>query len=132
MTSPWVRSVKWVTVVAGAELLSFVLIRNSMDVGRSDGSSVALVVGAMLLMGVVVTLAFREALRGENIAVANCWWIVLSMAGGVLVDRLVYGVPVENRMILATALVFAGAAAASWPEIQAVLHGQTLDAPHAG
>ena len=91
----------WITVVAAAELLAFYLLQTSLT-----ESNPLYLVGACLLFGIVVPLAFRESLRsGTNVPIANLYWIVFSEIGAVLLAYFVFKQTLSKREMVAIGLL---------------------------
>jgi multidrug transporter EmrE-like cation transporter len=92
----------WVTLIVAAELTAFALLQDSVD-HHAPGK----VVVAMLLFGIVVTLSFRESLRGAAIAVSNLYWIILSSLGSVALGYYLYDQKLTSRQYIAVGLLVA-------------------------
>jgi hypothetical protein len=78
----------FVTLIVAAELAAFALLQNSVD---TDEHKIFYLVSSCLLFGLIVPLAFRETLKlGNQIALSNLYWIVLSLIGSALLGFLAF------------------------------------------
>ena len=96
-----------VAAIVIAELIAFDLLQKSLDYAEHK---VAYIVSAILLMGVVVSLAFREALRnGDNMGLVNLYWIAASSLGAIALGYLAFGQSMRRKDFLAVAFIIAAA-----------------------
>ena len=97
----------WISVVVAAELVAFDLLQKSVDSAAHRNAYIAI---AVLLMGIGVSLAFREALRnGDKLAIANLYWIAASSMGSIALGYFAFGQKLRPQEILAAVLVILAA-----------------------
>jgi hypothetical protein len=102
----------WVGVIVAAELAAFDLLQKSID---SPARKNVYIASAILLMGVVVSLAFRETLRvGSMIAVSNLYWITFSSLGGIALGYFAFGQKLRTSQYIAAALIIIAAVVQLW------------------
>ena len=92
----------WVSVIVAAELTAFALLQKSVD---SSKNATFYILSAMFLFGVVVSLAFRETLFGNKIAIANLYWIVASTIGSAILGYWVFKQNLEKKDIAAIVIL---------------------------
>jgi hypothetical protein len=109
MTSS-LRTILWITCIVIAELVAFALLQTSVD---SPKYATLYIIIAILLFGIVVPIAFRETLKGNNIAVSNLYWIIGSQIGSVILGYLIFKQNLSRKeyiaiflLILATLVLF--------------------------
>ena len=92
----------WITLIVAAELTAFALLQNSVDSTKHAARNIT---GAILLFGLVVPLAFRQTLRGTQIAVSNLYWIILSQIGSILLGYFAYNQSLSRKEYIAVGLL---------------------------
>jgi len=92
----------WIAVIVAAELTSFTLLQKSVD---SPHNAKIYIATAMILFGGVVTLAFRETLRGTKIAISNLYWIIASEIGSVILGYAVFKQKLKPKDYAAVSLL---------------------------
>jgi multidrug transporter EmrE-like cation transporter len=103
MSQKDVKALLWVTVIVAAELLAFALLQKALD-DEKQGALYTII--ACLLFGIIVPLAFKEALASGNmIAAANLYWIVLSQIGSVVLGYWVFKQNLTRKEMVAIPLL---------------------------
>ena len=81
-----VHPIFWITLIVVLELTSFALLQKSLE---SEKNKTAYIIISVLLFS-LVPLAFRESLRGSQIAVSNLYWILLSQIGSIILGYAMF------------------------------------------
>lgn len=93
-------------LLVGAEILAFALLERAVQDKAHDTALTAAAVAVFL----VVPFCFKAMLQqGETIAVANLYWIVLSMVLGALLTAVVFRERVGGLQVAGMVLATAGA-----------------------
>jgi multidrug transporter EmrE-like cation transporter len=92
-----------------AEVIAFALLEQSLKSPKQDGPLTAAAVCILL----VVPFCFKNMLKsGESIAVANLYWIVLSLVLGALLSTAVFKQPIARLQFVGMGIAVAGAVVA--------------------
>ena len=92
--------------LVSAEVIAFALLEQSLRSPRHEGTLTAAAVAIML----VVPLCFKAMLKsGESIAVANLYWIALSLVLGALLSGVVFKESITLVQVLGFVVVLGGA-----------------------
>ena len=107
-----VTTLFWITCIVAAELLAFALLQKSVD---STKNAAFYITTSILLFGLVVPLAFRETLKGNQIAISNLYWIIASQIGSMALGYFAFRQTLSLReysavglLIIATLILFSG------------------------
>jgi hypothetical protein len=107
-----VTTLFWITCIVAAELLAFALLQKSVD---STKNAAFYITTSILLFGLVVPLAFRETLKGNQIAISNLYWILASQIGSMALGYFAFRQTLSLReysavglLLLATLILFSG------------------------
>lgn len=109
MASTGLKNLFWVTCIVAAELLAFALLQNSVDNTKHANLNIFF---AILLFGLVVPLAFRETLRGTQIAISNLYWIIASSIGSILLGYFAFNQQLKTKEFVAFSLLLLATAVA--------------------
>ena len=97
----------WITVIVACELTAFALLQKSVESPKYSNTYVAI---SILLFGLGVTLAFRETLKGNKIAVSNLYWIIASSLGSFALGYFVFNQSLGTKEYVGIALLLAATA----------------------
>jgi multidrug transporter EmrE-like cation transporter len=95
----------WITLIVILELISFTLLQKSLE---SEKNKAAYIVISVILFS-LVPLAFRESLRGSQIAVANLYWILLSQIGSIILGYAIFNQKFGSRETFSVVLLIIAA-----------------------
>lgn len=109
MVNTGLKNLFWVSCIIAAELTSFWLLQQSVDKPEKSGIYIFL---SILLFGLVVPLAFRETLKGTQIAVANLYWIIASSIGSIILGYFAFNQQLTTKEYVAFALLIGATAVA--------------------
>ena len=109
MVNNSIKNLFWISCIIAAELTSFWLLQESVDKPEKSGIYIFF---SILLFGLVVPLAFRETLRGTQIAVANLYWIIASSIGSIILGYFAFNQHLSTKVYIAFGLLIAATAVA--------------------
>ena len=95
----------WITLIVILELISFALLQKSLD---NEKNRNAYIITAVILFS-FVPLAFRESLRGTQIAVSNLYWILLSQIGSIILGYAMFNQKIGSRETISIVLLIIAA-----------------------
>jgi multidrug transporter EmrE-like cation transporter len=97
----------YITMIVSAELTAFTLLQKSID--KPDHAALYITT-SILLFGLVVPLAFRETLRGTQIAIANLYWIIASVIGSIILGYVVFNQQLSKKEYIVVGVLLAAIA----------------------
>ena len=100
-------------ILVGAEVIAFALLQKAVQNSSTELAYTAAAVGFML----VVPFQFKAMLKsGESIAIANLYWIVLSLILGALLSLVIFQQKITHLQLAGMGVAAAGAVVAFFGE----------------
>jgi drug/metabolite transporter (DMT)-like permease len=100
-------------ILVSAEVIAFALLQKSTQSASTEGVYTAAAVGFML----IVPFCFKAILKsGESIAIANLYWIVLSLILGALLSIIIFQQKITHLQIAGMGVAVVGAVVAFFGE----------------